>query len=338
MPKRNKDKKAMQKRRQKSLEKKRQKQKKKRKMPTMIEHDSAFGSSISEMDVNLPDGFRAVSNSQAAMEFAKPFMNEAGEDMESLNRAVTFGQLFWNHAISLRLGMEKEKEEAEIIDGLIKAGFPGKVEDLRELLKENVERFNYMFPAEMQELCGQRHMIMRNVEPVEVEIYDYSAAKLSEDVIPLDAEDEEFVRRLRELDEYVILESDYDDYEKLYIDVTKLAMQWFDLWLEAKNAPEHMRSLWGCLEIYLTFVYAYGHDRIMTLKQMSRVELEGFFFDHLLRKMSAEPQEYAEWPAAIKFFYQFLEEKGYMEDSGTVVKAIDEIEPFFIKILKKRFG
>ncbi|MEW6202130.1 MAG: hypothetical protein AB1546_09155, partial [bacterium] len=165
---------------------------------------------------------------------------------------------------------------------------------------------------------------------------DYSAAKLSEEVIPPDSGDEEFLQELRKLDEHMCRKSDYDEYEELYQDVTKLAMKRFDLWLEVKKAPEKMRPLWGCLEIYMSFVYAYGHAE--SLKDVSRTELEEFFFGHLLRKMSAEPDEYAEWPAAIKFFYQFLHEKGYIADPREIVGAINQIEPFFIKVLKKRFG
>ena len=65
MSKQKKDRKAIQQRRQKSLEKQRQKKKQKQKMPTMVEYDGSLMPGLSEMDVNLPDGFRAVSNSQA---------------------------------------------------------------------------------------------------------------------------------------------------------------------------------------------------------------------------------------------------------------------------------
>ena len=78
--------------------------------------------------------------------------------------------------------------------------------------------------------------------------------------------------------------------------------------------------------------------KMMQMHQVSQSNIEEFFYDHLLRKMSAEPNEYAEWPAAIKFFYQFLEEKEYMDNARPVIRLVDQVEPFFIKVLKKRFG
>jgi len=338
MSKRKKNQKAMQKRRQKSLEKKRQKQKQKKKqqMPTMVEYDRSLMLGISEMDVTLPDGFRAVSNSQAITEYAKPLMDEAGDDYEKLNRALQFGMLFWNHALAIRRGTPQEEAEADVQRLLIELGFPGSEETLRSFIREQVDRFNAMFPEDMQKRSDPRHMIMRNLKPVEIKAYDYTEAKLSDEIVPPGSDDEEFLEKLEELDEHIEIGSDYDEYEELYQDVTKLAMKRFDLWLVDKKAPEKMRSMWGCLEIFMSYVYAYGNAE--TLGDISRVELEEFFYDHLLRKMSAEPDEYTEWPAAIKFFYQFLGEKDYMDDAVAVIKMIDEIEPFFIKVLKKRFG
>lgn len=52
--------------------------------------------------------------------------------------------------------------------------------------------------------------------------------------------------------------------------------------------------------------------------------------------MVENPNEYIKWPLAIKLFYRFLLEKGYL-DLDTVFKEIGKIEPDFIEVLRKQF-
>jgi hypothetical protein len=63
-----------------------------------------------------------------------------------------------------------------------------------------------------------------------------------------------------------------------------------------------------------------------------------FFEDNLLRKMTCEPEEYVRWPAALKLFYEFLSEKGYLEGAEGHVGIIDTLEPSFMEILRRQFG
>ena len=57
-----------------------------------------------------------------------------------------------------------------------------------------------------------------------------------------------------------------------------------------------------------------------------------------IRKVMIEPHEYADWPPALKLFYMFLAEKGYIKDPERITEMIDEIEPHFIEILRNRFS
>ena len=63
-----------------------------------------------------------------------------------------------------------------------------------------------------------------------------------------------------------------------------------------------------------------------------------FFEDFLIRKMMVEPAQYILWPPALKFFYLFLHEKGYLNKSDKIIGQIDKIEPYFIKVLKHQFS
>jgi len=50
-----------------------------------------------------------------------------------------------------------------------------------------------------------------------------------------------------------------------------------------------------------------------------------------------DPNEYVQWPPAMKLFYTFLYEKGYLEDPEPFIQLVDEIEPHFIDLLRKTF-
>ncbi|MBW2340736.1 MAG: hypothetical protein JRF50_10405 [Deltaproteobacteria bacterium] len=80
------------------------------------------------------------------------------------------------------------------------------------------------------------------------------------------------------------------------------------------------------------------HDDIVVLKSVPDIYLVEFFEDFLIRKMMAEPNEYVYWPPALKLFYLFLHEKGYLNNHKEIIKKIDKIEPYFIKVLKKQFS
>ena len=47
--------------------------------------------------------------------------------------------------------------------------------------------------------------------------------------------------------------------------------------------------------------------------------------------MMAAPAEYILWPPALKLFYLFLHEKGYLNNSDKIIGQIDKIEPYFIE-------
>jgi hypothetical protein len=87
----------------------------------------------------------------------------------------------------------------------------------------------------------------------------------------------------------------------------------------------------------MNFVYRYIHAQNTTLKSVTPICLEEFFFDYVLRKVSAEPAEYVYFPPAIKTFYLFLSEKGYIRNPEPIIGSIDDIEPGFVHMLKERY-
>jgi hypothetical protein len=54
--------------------------------------------------------------------------------------------------------------------------------------------------------------------------------------------------------------------------------------------------------------------------------------------MMVEPMEYVYWPPALKLFYRFLHEKGYLDNQEDMIRKIDKLEPYFIGVLRKQFS
>jgi hypothetical protein len=50
----------------------------------------------------------------------------------------------------------------------------------------------------------------------------------------------------------------------------------------------------------------------------------------------AKPPEYTQWPPALRLFYRFLAEKGYLDDPEPLIASLYAIEPDFITLVKQR--
>jgi hypothetical protein len=62
-----------------------------------------------------------------------------------------------------------------------------------------------------------------------------------------------------------------------------------------------------------------------------------FFMDWLMRKVMVKPPEYTQWPPALRLFYRFLSEKGYLDHNlEPILKGLYAIEPKFIALVKQR--
>jgi len=168
--------------------------------------------------------------------------------------------------------------------------------------------------------------------------FDYSKLKISDEKIPPDKKDVELVGNIRHLDRLMESQTDWDEIEDLLHQTEDQALKQFEKWLGLKGVAEDVSRFSERLDIFLDFVYGYMHDDIVLLKSVGRRYFLEFFEDYLLRKMMVEPHEYTDWPPALKLFYRFLHEKGYIEDLAASISFIDQIEPNFITILRKQFS
>ena len=291
--------------------------------------------------MGAPEGFRSISISQAIMEYGKPIMNYFDGNIDSLNQGMQITTLLWNYANDLEKGgkdgeLKRLKEEAlKVVKNILNIN----EEETQTLFTDMIERYHYLFPPEIQPKPPSMFMFIRKEVRHLIRPFDYSKIRFAiEEAIPPSQDDTQFINRLNTLDHYITKDSDYGEYEKLLLSLEEDCRTLFEKWLKAKGFEDNAKGYSDCLEIFLSFIYGYMHDDVVLLKSIPDIYFLEFFEDFLLRKMMAEPPEYVYWPPAIKLFYQYLYEKGYLTNHKDIIRQIDRVEPYFITILKKQFS
>ena len=287
--------------------------------------------------MGAPEGFRSISMSQAMMEYAKPLMQYAKDEENALNEILQSGMLIWNYAISVEEGERDIKIESEIVKSLASA-YRLKRDEAADLLRKMLDRYAFLFPKDRQPEPGTPFMFIRKEVHYLITPFDYKRLALSDEIFPADQEEEKLIEKIQQLDGYIEDSADYSSYEDLLFSLQDACQERFEKWLTAKGLKEDIRDFSRCLTIYLDFIYGYMHDDTVILKAVPDIYFLEFFEDFLLRKMMVEPGEYIFWPPALKLFYQFLDEKGYLDNPDDLISKIDKVEPYFIEVLRKQFS
>ena len=333
-----KDKKKIAKKRQKT----KQQKAKKRKLRVVKGGGGEGGSGagfehVPEMpQMEAPEGFRALSFSQALMEYAKPLMEDR-KNKKALEAVFQLSGLFWNYALDVQKGAVDQKMEKDILAATESALKLDK-QEAQSLIRTMVERFDYLFPENIQPKRPSPIMFIRKEVRYLIRPYDYEKLIVSDRIVPPDTEDHKAIDRLLQLDDLMAEGADYEDYEPLLTDVKTLLETRFGGWLMAKGIKEEAHDFASCPFIFFDFVYGYMHDDVMVIKTVSEESFAEFFEDFLIRKVMAEPTEYILWLPALKLFYQFLFEKGYLNRPEKFIRSIDKIESSFIEVLKHKFS
>ena len=335
-----KDKKATEKRRAKS----KQEKEKKRHLKLVKEKQKSLPSPPSLMtrpsfaDMEAPDGFRTVSVSQALMEFGKPLMGEAEESPKALNEVFEVVNGIWNYEIMLKdKATHKLEEMKETMIGRMKTLLKIQNDEAEQLLQEMIDRKQHLFPDEIQPEIPTV-MFMRKGLSHLIAPFNYTGMSFSERTIPPDEHDKEVMEKITRMDRHIIDRTDYNEWEDFYFSMEEEVRDVFEKWLSEKGSIEQSQTFASNIELFLNFIYRYAHEDLVILDAVQPAYFEEFLFDHLLRKLIAEPHEYVTFPPALKFFFRFLHEKGYLPNPEYVIHVIDALEPEFIDILRERFG
>jgi hypothetical protein len=337
-----KDKKPIEKRRAKS----KQEKQKKRHLKVVNqrgrqESDIPFLPSATIADIQAPEGFRAVSMSQALVEFGKPLMDDAVDDVKALNEVFGIASAIWNYdIISVEDSAVGKLDELESgIISSMKVIFGIDDDEAVELFQKMIERKRHLFPEDVQPEYRLMTFMRKDLSHL-IAPFNYDGLNYSTDPIPPDEHDQAAIGKIKRMDQYIADGTDYDRWEDFYFSMEEEVKDRYEKWLNEKDLAEWSQTFSSNLELFLNFIYRYMHDDLVILKSVQPEYFEEFFFDYLLRKLIAEPHDYVTYPPAVKFFYVFLNDKGYIgEGVGKgIFEIIDEMEPEFIGVLRERFG
>lgn len=289
-------------------------------------------------ELGAPPGFRSISMSQATMEYAKPLVELAHSKGNDINEALQASIVLWNLATAREEKMSDPQLEKDIVKSLSKS-FKMDKGEANHFVEMMVERKNYLFPSDQQPRDRLLpFMFMRKEIRYLINPFDYNKLKISDARIPPDSQDQALIDQIRKLDQLMRSESDWEEVEELLHQVQDAAEDRFGNWLTLKDVSEEAERFASCLSIFFDFVYGYMHEDTVLLNSVMSRYFKEFFEDYLLRKMMVEPHEYIDWPPALKLFYKFLNEKGYIEDPVPLVSLISKVEPDFIYILRRQFS
>ncbi len=259
----------------------------------------------------VPQGFRPISMTQAMMEFAAPIMAyvEHGT-VQDPNDALQIGLQLWNSTLpEVPVAMWQSRRE---IIAQIETTLQMDQQEADAFFDRMIERKTYLFPDEIQPE-GAMTMFMRKEVDYLITPFEESQLNLSDEIIPPDGDDDAFLDALRQLDARIDAGDDYGDWENDFFEMQELCCQRYRHWLSDKGVPETFSHPFSfCLEPYLNYIYQYDAGDVL---EVFPYAVEDFFMNWLMRKVMVKPPEYTQWPPALRLFYRFLSEKGYLQRS-----------------------
>jgi hypothetical protein len=281
---------------------------------------------------DAPKGFRPISTTQAMLEYAAPIMAyvENGTVADP-NDALQVGVLLWNSTLpAVPVAMRQARSA---IVAQIETTLQMDRQEAEAFYDEMIERKAYLFPEEIQP-AGAMTMFMRKEVEYLIAPFAESQLPLSDEIIPPHGDDDTFLHALEQLEARIDFGEDYGDWESDFFAMKDLCCGRYHHWLRAKGVPETLSQQFSfCLEPYLTFIYQYDAGSVL---DVLAGPLEEFFMDWLIRKVMVKPPDYTRWPPALRLFYRFLSEKGYLDDPKPIIAGLYAIEPEFIAMVKRR--
>jgi hypothetical protein len=286
-------------------------------------------------DIQAPDGFIPISITQAILEYAKPFMEiSKADDIKDKNEVFQIVQSCWNYTILLENGENTDETKMKLVNA-IASMFGMDMKEANVFFEKMIQRKIDLFPPEIQQKPSMT-MFMKKQSTQPITAFDYNKLDLSGDPIPSDTKDKALINAIMKMDQFMIDQADYDDWEDHYLSMEEACSDRFYKWLNDKGLTEYSQDFPYWAEIYLNFIYRYMHNDIVLLKKVQPIYIEEFFSDYVLRKVMAGPQEYVQLIPALKTFYNFLHEKGYFDNPEPMIGLLSAAESLFLDILKKR--
>jgi len=269
---------------------------------------------------------------QAMIEFAAPIMAYVEDGtVQDPNDALQIGLRLWNSTLpEVPIAVRRSRRE---VVAQIETALQMERQEADAFFDEMIERKTYLFPDEIQPEGGMT-MFMRKEIDYLIAPFEESQLNLSDELVSPDSDDDAFLDALGQLDARIDFGEDYGDWESDFFEMQELCCERYPHWLLAKGVPETFSQQFAfCLDPYLNFIYQYDAGDVL---HVVPDVIEEFFMDWLMRKVMVKPPEYTQWPPALRLFYRFLSEKGYLDDSEPIITGLYAIEPEFIALVKQR--
>src|SRR5262252_5017617 len=281
---------------------------------------------------DVPQGFRPVSMTQALLEYAAPLMAYVEDGtVQDPNEALQVGLLLWNSTLPEAPVAVRQSRRAIVTQ--IETTLQMDREEAEAFFDHMIERKAHLFPDEMQPE-GSMTMFMRKEVEYLITPFEESQLNLSDEIIPPSDEDATLVNALEQLDARIDFGEDYGDWEDDFLEMQERCCERYRHWLQEKGVAETLSQQFAfCLDPYLSFIYQYDAGSVL---DVLAGPLEEFFMDWLMRKVMVKPPEYTQWPPALRLFYRFLSEKGYLDNPEPIIAGLYAIEPEFIAMVKQR--
>src|SRR6266705_3804179 len=282
---------------------------------------------------DAPQGFRPLSMTQAMLEYAAPIMAYVEDGtVQDPNDALQVGLLLWNSTLPEAPVAVRQSRRAIVTQ--IETTLQMDREEAEAFFAHMIARKAHLFPDEMQPE-GSMTMFMRKEVEYLITPFEESQLHHCNEIIPPDGDDDAFVKALEELDARIDFGEDYGEWEADFFEMKDRCCARYAHWLRAKGVPETLSDAFSaCIESYLNFIYQYDAGSVL---DVLAGPMEEFFLDWLMRKVMVKPPEYTKWPPALRLFYRFLSEKGYLDNNlEPILKGLYAIEPAFIALVKQR--
>ncbi|MGC8658126.1 MAG: hypothetical protein ACP5U1_03545 [Desulfomonilaceae bacterium] len=305
--------------------------------PRVPHIDRSFPKDSSDQGIKAPHGFRALSRSQALWEYSLPLMYivPAPENVSKANQIFEVVRAIWNSTTDDPV-VSQTKTNHEIVT-MIQERLELDQIRAKNFLSTMRQRKESLFPSYIQPK-DVPFVFMKNEPRSLIERFDYESLKLNDRPIGPDKPDLDLVGRIQMLDQYIMGSSNHDEYRKLLVQVQDECSERFSVWLIRKGAKNH-DGFSFFTDVYVSYIYGCRHKKPITFQSGPADYLIEFMVDHLFRKTSIEPWEYSLCPSAIRLFYRFLNEKGYLtHPPEPMIDYIDRLEPFFLDVLRERFS
>ncbi len=283
--------------------------------------------------MDAPEGFRSVPFTHAMMEFGKPIM-DMGEELDlEPNDSLQVIQLIWNYSQSIIKNMDLGSSQSDIKKSL-KSTFGMNAGEAEAFMEKMLQRKLHLLPPEIQPEMAMT-LFIRKEKKYDITGFDYSDLHVSDDVFPADDDDLEPFKDIRFLDVQMDKGADYDSWGDVFEGMGNSFTDRYFVWLGKKGVDEKYAGIFPFVILrFIDFIYQFAG---VSLKSINESVLRDFLLDFSVRKVMTTPDEYIVWPATLKLFFRFLEEKEHIDNAEQIAGWIDKMEPKFVAMLKKRY-